>query len=195
MAKIEAGKLLFRPEHVDLETLIGEVCNVQGALAAARGITLEIAVHDDASHAELDPLRLRQVLYNYLSNAIKFSDRGGRVVVRTKPHGTDMFCLEVQDDGVGIRREDAERLFTEFEQLAPRSTRRAAGTGLGLALTRKLVEAQVGSVGVRSDRETRKGATFFAVLPRRMARDQTGPQPGADASPRPGHPDSSPTTS
>jgi signal transduction histidine kinase len=105
------------------------------------------------------------VLYNYVSNAIKFTGRGGRIVIRTGIENDRLFRLEVEDDGIGIEPSDAERLFVPFEQIHTRPPGRTIGTGLGLALTRKLVEAQGGTVGVRS--EPGRGATFHALLPRR----------------------------
>ena len=98
----------------------------------------------------LDPARLKQVLYNYLSNAIKFTNDGGHVQVRARPEGPDMFRLEVEDDGIGIAENDLGRLFVEFQQLDAGAAKRHSGTGLGLALTKRIVEAQGGSVGVRS---------------------------------------------
>jgi CheY-like chemotaxis protein len=110
----------------------------------------------------LDAGRFKQVLYNYLSNALKFTPEGGRIVVRVLGDGS-MFRLEVEDTGPGIPEENVGRLFTRFEQLET-TGRRQPGTGLGLALTKRLVEAQGGSVGVRST--LGHGTTFFAVLPR-----------------------------
>src|SRR5205807_907328 len=97
-----------------------------------------------------DELRLKQVLYNYLSNAIKFSPAGAEVVVRARSEGAGDFRIEVEDHGVGIRPEDLGKLFVDFQQLDAGYTRKYAGTGLGLALTRRLIEAQGGTVGVRS---------------------------------------------
>jgi len=107
---------------------------------------------------------LKQVLYNYLSNAIKFTPEAGRVSVRVFPEGGEMFRVEVEDSGIGIREEDLERLFVEFQQLDSSSTKKYQGTGLGLALTRRIVEAQGGRVEVRST--PGKGSVFAAILPK-----------------------------
>jgi signal transduction histidine kinase len=113
----------------------------------------------------LDPRRLRQVLLNYLSNALKFTPSGGRVTARVRPREGDALLLEVEDTGIGISPEDQARLFVEFQQLDAGAAKRHAGTGLGLALTRRIVELQGGAVGVRS--AVGRGSVFFAVLPRR----------------------------
>jgi CheY-like chemotaxis protein len=115
----------------------------------------------------VDPARLKQVLYNYLSNAIKFTPDGGSVQLRASAAGPQHLRLEVEDTGIGIVPSDLPRLFVEFQQLDAGYGKRHAGTGLGLALTRKLVEAQGGSVGVRS--EPGRGSVFHLVLPRHPA--------------------------
>jgi signal transduction histidine kinase len=124
----------------------------------------------------IDPSRLKQVLYNYLSNAIKFTPEGGHVTIRVAPQDADHFRLEVEDSGIGIPPQDMERLFVEFQQLDASVSKKYQGTGLGLALTRRIAEAQGGRVGVRST--PGQGSTFFAVLPRVATRapgDATGP--------------------
>jgi len=113
---------------------------------------------------QLDASRFKQVLYNYLSNAIKFTPEGGSIVARALPEGEHHFRFEVEDTGIGIAPEDLPRLFVEFQQLDDSFSKKHQGTGLGLALTRRLVEAQGGSVGVRSAPGT--GSVFHLVLPR-----------------------------
>jgi signal transduction histidine kinase len=112
----------------------------------------------------LDAARLKQVLYNYLSNAIKFSPEGSRVTVRALPEGDRRFRLEVEDTGIGVAPADIERLFVEFQQLDAGLNKQHQGTGLGLALTRRLVEAQGGTIGVTSTPGV--GSVFYAVLNR-----------------------------
>jgi signal transduction histidine kinase len=120
---------------------------------------LEVA---PALTANIDPGRFKQVLYNYLSNAVKFTGAGGSVTLRIAPEGGKMFRLEVEDTGIGIAADEVPRLFQEFAQL-PNSRQAEQGTGLGLALTRHIVEAQGGAVAVRS--EPGRGSVFSAVLP------------------------------
>jgi signal transduction histidine kinase len=165
LTKVEAGRMHFFPERVAPEPLAQEVCGV--LKAANRQRDLEIVCHCDPALGELviDPTRFKQVLFNYLSNAIKFSPAGGHIEVRLRPENANEFRLEVIDDGIGIAAEQRARLFVEFQQLDPGSAKRHGGTGLGLALTKRLVEALGGWVGVES--ELGHGSTFFAVLPRR----------------------------
>jgi PAS domain S-box-containing protein len=161
LSKIEAGKFEFRPESTDISRLAREVCDVISPLAAKRQIRLEIGV-PAALPAVIDPARVKQVMYNYLSNAVKFTAENGRVTCLVEGDGPQNFRIEVEDTGVGISPEDMPRLFSEFEQLS-RGHRPGQGAGLGLALTRRLVEGMGGKVGVRS--VVGKGSVFSAVLP------------------------------
>jgi signal transduction histidine kinase len=154
----------LRPVAVDLTAIAREVADVVRALAAAKRLRMDVSVDPCASTAVTDPQRLKQILYNYLSNAIKFTPEGGRVSLRIRPEGADGFRLDVEDTGIGIAAEHFNRLFVEFQQLDTSAAKKPHGTGLGLALTRQLVEAQGGRVEVRS--APGKGSTFSAVLPR-----------------------------
>jgi len=164
LSKVEAGRLEFHPESVTASKLVPEVTGILMGLAAAKQIRLETLIEPEVATIFADPARLKQVLYNYLSNALKFTGEGGLVLVKLKAEGTAHFRLEVSDTGVGIRPEDIEKLFIEFHQLDSGTAKRYQGTGLGLALTKRIVEAQGGTVGVES--ALGQGSTFFAVLPR-----------------------------
>ena len=164
LAKVEAGKLEFRPEPVDVGKLIGEVVAITRTTAATKKITVQTEVDARLGTIVLDPNRFKQVAYNYVSNALKFTPDGGRVTIRTRPENDRSFRLEVEDTGVGIQPSDLGRLFVEFQQLDGGAAKRHQGTGLGLALSRRLVEAQGGTVGVRST--PGEGSVFHAVLPR-----------------------------
>lgn len=165
LAKVEAGKMEFRLESVDLGVLSGEVAAVLRSIAASKRIQLDVVIDDGVPQVSLDPARLKQVLYNYLSNAIKFTADGGRVSLRVRNEDSESFRVEVEDTGIGIAPSDFERLFVEFQQLDAAATKKHGGTGLGLALTKRIVEAQGGSVGVRS--KFGQGSVFFAVLPKK----------------------------
>ena len=164
LSKIEAGKMEFRPEVIHLGKVIDEVVAMLRTAASAKTISVETAVDRNFPAVMLDPARFKQVLYNYLSNALKFTPEGGRVVVRVRPEAAKTFRLEVEDTGIGISAQDIDRLFIEFQQLDAALTKKHSGTGLGLALTKRIVEAQGGTVGVRS--VPGQGSVFHAVLPR-----------------------------
>ncbi|CAN5347543.1 hypothetical protein BH10PSE17_BH10PSE17_19940 [soil metagenome] len=165
LAKVESGKFEFFAEDIDLGELVDETRDVLQTLILKKSITLRTEIDDQLGQVRLDPSRLKQVLYNYLSNAIKFTAEGGTITVRAKPEGPLLFRLEVEDSGVGISEADQQRLFVEFQQLDSGYGKQQQGTGLGLALTRKLVEAQGGRVGVHSTLGV--GSTFYLVINRR----------------------------
>jgi signal transduction histidine kinase len=167
LAKVEAGKLEFHPEPVDLQEVVGEVRDILRAISASKKIEIETDIDPACSSLELDPAKLKQVLFNYLSNALKFTPEAGRVLVRARRDGASAFRLEVQDTGIGIRADDVKDLFTEFRQLDSSVSKKYQGTGLGLALTKRIVEAQGGRVGVGP--LSGQGSTFFVVLPMRPA--------------------------
>jgi signal transduction histidine kinase len=120
----------------------------------------------------IDPGRVKQILYNYVSNAIKFTPVGGRIVVRIIADGPSLFRIDVEDTGVGIPAEQLGKLFVEFQQLDGSASKRYQGTGLGLPLTKRIAEAHGGRVAVRST--PLQGSTFSAILPRTMPRDMRG---------------------
>jgi signal transduction histidine kinase/CheY-like chemotaxis protein len=186
LSKVEAGKLDFRPEPIDLESIILEVQSIVRTISVTKNVRINASVDPELKQGiMLDPARLKQVLYNFISNALKFTPRGGTVTVRALPHGAESLLLEVEDTGPGIAPEDVERLFVEFQQLEAGTAKEHSGTGLGLALTRRLAQAQGGSAGVRST--LGKGSVFYVVLPRRRpaaaAQSQFQPRPAAPDAP------------
>ncbi len=173
LSKVESGKMEFHPEPLDLAQLVTEVCDALRTLAAQKRIAVQAEIDPSVDGVTGDPGKLKQTLYNYLSNALKFTPDEGRVTVRVAAEGAETFRLEVEDTGVGIKPEDVSRLFVEFQQLDASTAKKHQGTGLGLALTKRLVEAQGGQVGVRST--PGKGSVFFAVLPRGGVAPRGGP--------------------
>src|SRR6266516_523250 len=159
LAKVEAGRLELKPEPLDLPTLAAETTAALRPLAVAHG--LQLAADLPAVRVQADRTRLRQILNNLLSNAIKFTPPGGRVTVTATAAGSDLL-ITVADTGIGIAAEDLSRVFDQFQQVGDPVAQRV-GTGLGLALTRRLVEAHGGSVGVES--ELGRGSRFTVRLP------------------------------
>jgi signal transduction histidine kinase len=166
LAKVEAGKMDFRPQRLAPAPLASEVIDTLRGPAAEQRIRVELQLDPAVGEVRTDAAKLKQILFNFLSNALKTTPPGGSVVVRILAQGEDDFRVEVEDTGDGIPPERLDRLFTNFEQLGSRAARQTPGTGLGLAVTKRLVEAQGGSVGARS--VLGQGSLFFAVLPGRV---------------------------
>ena len=166
LSRIEAGRLVFRPTTVNLRKVIEQESELHRVAASRTGIVIRTHVEAGLGDIVVDELRLRQVLSNYLGNAVKFSLPGGQVTVTARIEGADDFRVEVEDTGIGIRDTDRSRLFVEFSQLDAGTTKKYGGSGLGLAMTRLLVEAQGGSVGVESSPGV--GSIFHFILKRRM---------------------------
>ncbi len=163
LVKVQAGKAELNLESFSLAEAIQEVCAGMRPIAEIRNIEVKIEVAPSLQSVTLDRQRFKQILYNLLSNALKFTADGGHVSVEASLEGAARFRLIVSDDGIGIRSEDLGRLFTEFEQLDAGTARRFGGTGLGLALTRSLAGIQQGEIEVES--EIGKGSRFIVTLP------------------------------
>lgn len=178
LVKVEAGRLELHPVPVNPAALVGEVCALLKGTLATKNLDVRAEIDPSLAGVELDPARFKQVLYNYLSNAAKFTPPGGKITLRVvrDPDGT--LRIEVADTGIGIAASDLGDLFVEFQQLDVGAAKRHAGAGLGLVLTKRVVEAQGGTVGVRS--QLGKGSTFFATLPLRAPG-----RPGEGTTPRP----------
>lgn len=189
LAKVESGKMVFEPEPVELKQLIEDVQAILHPLIVKKYLKFDLQVDSSVTDVFIDPAKFKQVLYNYLSNAIKFTPEKGKIRTRILPETPTSFRLEVEDSGIGIQAEDVERLFIEFQQLDSSTSKQYQGTGLGLALAKHLVEAQGGSVGVRSVPGV--GSTFFAILPRVIEKtsDEENEQIIFLPAPVPGKPD------
>jgi PAS domain S-box-containing protein len=164
LSKVEAGKMEFHPQPLNLPLVVQEVREIVRTLAARKRIEVRSEIDPALASIDADSRSIKQILYNYLSNALKFTPERGTVTVRGKVEDAHRFRIEVEDSGIGISAGDLDRLFVEFQQLDSSAAKKYAGTGLGLALTRKIVEAQGGSVGVTST--PGKGSVFYTVLPR-----------------------------
>jgi protein-histidine pros-kinase len=163
LSKVEAGKMELFPETFELSKAVDEVCSVVSSLAKKKNIDVRREIAGTVDSVTLDRQKFIQVLYNLLSNAVKFTDDGGEVQIRADLNGAAELQMQVHDTGIGIKPADFGKLFVEFQQLDSSAARRYQGTGLGLALTKKIVEFQRGSIRVES--EQGKGSTFTIVLP------------------------------
>jgi PAS domain S-box-containing protein len=162
LAKIEAGKQQLDLQPVAVHEALEEALVTIMPLAGARGVILEPATIAAVPPVRADRVRLLQILYNLMSNAVKFTDRGGLVRVRALRDG-DRVAIAVIDSGVGIAPEHLSRLYRSFEQLTLPSGDRPGGTGLGLALTKRLVEMHGGTIDVES--KLGFGTTFTVRIP------------------------------
>jgi signal transduction histidine kinase/ActR/RegA family two-component response regulator len=180
LSKIEAGKLRLESVDFDLHTLLESIEHGYAALAEARALSLEMVVRAGvARRVRGDPVRLRQVLTNFLSNALKFTEHGGVRITVLQATPTRM-RFEVKDSGPGIDAATQARLFTAFTQADESTTRRFGGTGLGLSICRELAELMGGEVGVIS--EPGRGSLFWAELPLPPS-TQAGPDSAFGAAP------------
>ncbi|MDQ2783950.1 MAG: GAF domain-containing protein [Chloroflexota bacterium] len=162
VAKIESGKMEMRPVAFAVADELREAERVMAPLILANRQTLAVAVAPTTPHVYADRSRFRQIVLNVLSNANKFTPEGGRITVEAVGR-EDQVCIRITDTGIGIRPEDAPKVFEAFRQIDGSLSRRYNGTGLGLALTQRLVELQGGTIGFES--EPGIGTTFTIELP------------------------------
>jgi two-component system, NtrC family, sensor kinase len=168
LSKIEAGKLELNFESVNLAPLIDEVIGTAGQLAEQNKNCLVVEAEKSLGAVVVDPMRLRQILLNLLSNACKFTKQGEvKLKARSVANGGDWIELAVSDSGIGMTPEQQAKLFAEFTQADSLTARRFGGTGLGLALSRRLARMMGGDVTVTS--EPGKGSVFTVRLPVHVA--------------------------
>lgn len=171
IAKIEAGQLDLSLSDYSVEALVENVVTANAPLAQAKGIELKTVVAPDLPVAYGDERRLTQVLFNIVSNAIKFTDLGHVEVDVSAADGE--LTISVQDTGPGIKPDDQVRIFREFQQVDDSSTRQKGGTGLGLSICRRLVGMHGGRIDLRS--VVGVGSTFSMVLPLRVMEQREPP--------------------
>ncbi|MEK7205542.1 MAG: ATP-binding protein, partial [candidate division NC10 bacterium] len=189
LAKVEAGKVVLRPEALPVADTLEDILVIGRGLANKKGQTVMAEIQANLPPLHADPVRFKQILFNLLSNAVKFTPESGAITVTARrvsgvrgqgpgsdaesptpdprpptPATGEWLELAVADTGVGIKPEDMPRLFQEFVQLEATATKRHEGTGLGLSLTKKLVELHGGRIWAESPGEGR-GSTFTILLP------------------------------
>jgi signal transduction histidine kinase/CheY-like chemotaxis protein len=162
LAKIEAGKIAMAFETVDLNETAESVMSTARGLIKDKPIKLYWDVEPDLPLIEADPIRLRQILINFLSNAAKFTEEG-EIRLQINRHDHRFIQITVKDTGMGIDEADYDKLFKAFEQVDSSATRTVGGTGLGLPITKKLVEMHGGQIWFES--EIGRGSTFHVTLP------------------------------
>ncbi|MFA6220757.1 MAG: HAMP domain-containing sensor histidine kinase [Desulfomonilaceae bacterium] len=165
LAKVRSRQIDLTITSVNLNKLMESCLTETRNRTIGRGVSLELEISDDLFQQEIlaDRYRLKQILMNLLSNAVKFTPNGGRVLLKAQKI-EEAIQIDVFDTGIGIKCDDKFRVFEEFEQIDSTLSRRAQGTGVGLALVRRLVELQGGHIWVESDGEN-KGSVFTFVIP------------------------------
>jgi signal transduction histidine kinase len=164
LSKIEAGKLELNPQTVQLAWLINDVISTAGQLAEQNKNRLVVEAQENLGALTVDPMRLRQILLNLLSNACKFTKAGEiKLAARKVSKGGSFVEFAVSDTGIGMTAEQQAKLFEEFTQADVTTAQKFGGTGLGLAITRKLARMMGGDVTVTS--EHGKGSVFTVRLP------------------------------
>ena len=164
-SRIEAGQLALSPEPMSPAAALQDTLGLLGADARAKGLDLRAEIVGDPAWISADPLRLRQAMFNLLGNAIKFTAEGevvARLEMSPESDGRRRLRLEVRDTGIGIAAENQAHLFERFRQAEGSTARRYGGSGLGLSITRALVEMMGGAIGV--DSEVGRGSTFWIDL-------------------------------
>jgi PAS domain S-box-containing protein len=165
MAKIEAGKMNLHPEIFKVHELLHEVTGITSTLASDKNLSLFIEeVSDQDVEIYADHTRLRQVMINLVNNAIKFTEKG-EVCLSTKAIEGGRVLVSVKDTGIGIPPEKLDSIFQEFTQVDTSTTRKAGGTGLGLPISRRLVEMHGGRLWAESTGVEGEGASFYVELP------------------------------
>ncbi|MGB5468008.1 MAG: ATP-binding protein [Sedimenticolaceae bacterium] len=170
-AKVESGKLQLETIEIEVRDLVDSVTELMSGSAQNRNLQLSARVADNVPQVVRgDPIRLRQILINLVSNAIKFTEQGGIRVEVSRGQSSEKeveLLFAVADTGVGMSPETADRLFQSFTQADASTTRKHGGTGLGLAICKRLVELMGGKIGVRSTLE--QGSTFWFLVPMRKS--------------------------
>ena len=173
VSRIEAGRLDMVSETVDLKALLADVATLTKVQADEKGLALLTDVPPDLPRIQADQARLRQILLNVIGNAIKFTDRGDVRIIAARERDGSRVRVEVTDTGIGIPPDEQPLLFEKFRQLDASHTRRHSGAGLGLAISKALIERMNGRISLRSE-GAGKGTTVtltmpIAVPPRRTA--------------------------
>ena len=164
LAKVEAGRMELQPSTFELPELLENAASMVRERAIRQGIGLTVATDSSVGVMEADERKVKQILFNLLSNAVKFTPGGGSVTLAATA-GEEEVVISVRDTGVGISAEDQEKIFEEFYQVG--ASRTQEGTGLGLALTRRLVELHRGDLSLES--EPGVGSTFTVTMPLHQA--------------------------
>lgn len=169
LSKVEAGKMELTRTPFPLMSALESICAMMNPLATEKGVALVLDRHPGIEMVRADQGMFKQIMFNLLSNAVKFSHSGGAVTIMPR-RTDDEVEIAVKDEGIGISQEHLAKLFQPFQQLDSSYAKRYEGSGLGLALTKRLIELHGGSIHVKS--ELGKGSTFTFRLPLHQATEK-----------------------
>ena len=161
-SKIEAGKMKLKYTKFSVSTVIDEVINLVSPMSSDKDIVIEATIDKQISFVNADIQKIKHILLNLLDNAIKFTPNGGSVKIDVS-HDGYMLKVAISDTGIGISKNDQDKLFHPFVQLDASTTRKYRGTGLGLALVKQMIELHGGKIWIES--EFNEGSTFIFTLP------------------------------
>jgi len=167
ISKIEAGKLELEPMHFNLRMLLDNSLTMIKEKAMKHGLKVSLQFGDIPDFITADQRKVKQIMYNLLSNAVKFTPDGGSITITARPNGNSLnpdLTIEVADTGIGLSQSDMNRIFSPFEQVEHSLSRKFQGTGLGLSLSKSLVELHGGKIWVESDGH-HQGSKFAFTLP------------------------------
>jgi PAS domain S-box-containing protein len=170
LAKIESGKTELSVETFAIAQVVEGVINTLKPIADKKKIEISQSLSADIEQVTLDKNKFRQILYNLLSNAIKFNRQSGEVSISLAVHGENSFKLKVKDSGMGIAKENIKKLFIPFVQLDAGAARQHEGSGLGLVLTKNIVELHSGEMGVESTLGL--GSEFWIIMPKHIDKNK-----------------------
>ncbi|MYB00461.1 PAS domain S-box protein [Candidatus Poribacteria bacterium] len=177
LSKIEAGKMVLQLETFSIVEAVEEVNTIITALAVKKQLDLDLNYNRDCM-IEADRVKFKQIFYNLLSNAVKFTPEGGKVATQLKVSETEL-CAEVVDTGIGISETDQAKLFAPFTQIDTSKSRRYGGTGLGLALTHRLIMLHGGEISIKS--QEGKGSSFTLRIPLQQLKGGTDAKSDTEA--------------
>ena len=163
MAKVESGKMNLSLSTLPMKSLLNELAMLVADMVSKKKIEMVLEIADDLPDIEADELKVKEIIYNLLSNAVKFTPNGGKIIMRAK-NGDSKIMIEVVDTGIGIAPENISKIFEGFFRVDTPYSRVTEGTGLGLPLSRKLVELHGGTFSVES-KGLEKGTKVRFTLP------------------------------
>ncbi|MFA5350953.1 MAG: PAS domain-containing sensor histidine kinase [Candidatus Omnitrophota bacterium] len=167
LSKVEAGKMELELTEFDLKELLKKSLMFISEKAMKQEITLLTDIEEGVGIIKADERKIKQVVFNLLSNAMKFTPKGGKVSIQAKIAGENEVLICVWDTGIGVEAKDSQKIFSEFEQISSEYSRQYAGTGLGMPLSKKFIELHGGKMWFESEGKN-KGTYFYFTLPSKI---------------------------